>query len=88
MKTLVDDFPDIRAQLTSSRTLSWSEHRRLYSCNGGASIFIDDTFQNAQYACEQGIRSFLNEAGIDYIASTPALHYTWVRVSAMFFYHT
>ena len=89
LQSLMDDFPDIRAELTPSRTFSWSDdhsHRLLYSCNGGNSIggysiFIDDNFQNAQEVCKEGIRSFLNEAGIDYIVSTPDFHKTWFRVS-------
>ena len=36
-KSLMEDFPDIRARLTASRALSWSG-RSLYSCNGGNSI--------------------------------------------------
>ena len=89
LQSLMDDFPDIRAELTPSRTFSWSDdhsHRLLYSCNGGYSIFIDDNFQNAQEACKEGIRSFLNEAGIDYIVSTPEFHKTWFRVSIMLSY--
>ena len=80
----MEEFPDIRAELTASRALSWSG-RSLYSCNGGYSIFIDDTFQNAQDACKEGIRSFLNDAGIDYIASTPWLHQSWVWVLSLLF---
>ena len=83
-KSLMEDFPDIRAELTASRALSWSG-RSLYSCKGGYSSFIDDTFQNAQDACKEGIRSFLNEAGIDYIASTPWLHQSWVWVLSLLF---
>ena len=87
----MDDFPDIRAELTPSRTFSWSDdysHRLLYSCNGGYSIggysiFIDGNFQTAQEVCKEGIRSFLNEAGIDYIVSTPDFHKIWFRVSIM-----
>ena len=81
LKSLLVDFPDIRAELTPSRTSLWSENRLLYSCNGYYSIFIEDTFQNAQDACKEGIRSFLNEAGIDYIASTTAVHQSWFGVS-------
>ena len=91
LQSLMDDFPDIRAELTPSRTFSWSDdysHRLLYSCNGGYSIggysiFIDGNFQTAQEVCKEGIRSFLNEAGIDYIVSTPDFHKIWFRVSIM-----
>ena len=84
-KSLMEDFPDIRAELTASRALSWSG-RSLYSCKGGYSIFVDETFQKAQDACKEGIQSILNEAGINYIASTPGFHHSWVRVSIMIFF--
>ena len=71
-KGLSEDFPVIYAQLTASRSFSRNDNRMLYSCHGQNATFSYDSFHNAQIFCKNGIRSFLNEAGLDYIQSTPA----------------
>ena len=79
-KGLSEEFPVIYAQLTASRSFSRNDNRMLYSCHGQDATFSYDSFQNAQKICKNGIRSFLNEAGIDYIQSTPDITHadqTW-----------
>ena len=48
----------------------------LYSCHGDP-MFLIDNFQNAKKSCENGIRSFLNEDGLDFIESTPGIFQSW-----------
>ena len=79
-KGLSEVFPVIYAELTASRSFSRNDNRTLYSCHGQDATFLYDSFQNAQKICKNGIRSFLNEAGIDYIQSTPDITHadqTW-----------
>ena len=76
-KGLFENFPVIYAELTASRSFSRNDNTALYSCHGQTATFSYDSFQNAQKFCKNGIRSFLNEAGIDFIQSTPGRHQTW-----------
>ena len=79
-KGLSEVFPVIYAELTASRSFYRNDNRTLYSCHGQDATFLYDSFQNAQKICKNGIRSFLNEAGIDYIQSTPDItheHQIW-----------
>ena len=78
-KSLLEDFPYIQAELTASRSFSRTDNRMLYSCNGANETFSLDTFQNAQNFCKNAIRSFLNEAGIDFIQSKPSRYQLWYR---------
>ena len=54
----------------------------LYSCHGDNPKFLIDNFQNAKKSCKNGIRSFLNEDGLDFIESTPGIFQSW----SWFFY--
>ena len=77
IKSLLADFPLIQAELTPSKTLSRTDNQMLYSCRGDNTSFFKDDFQNAKRKCENGIRSFINEAGIDFIDATPGIHQSW-----------
>lgn len=55
----------------------------LYSCHGDNPKFLIDNFQNAKKSCKNGIRSFLNEDGLDFIESTPGIFQSW----SWFFLH-
>ena len=76
-KSLTADFPSIRAELTPSKTLTRTDNQMFYSCRGDNITFLKDDFQNAKRNCENGIRSFINEAGIGFIETTPGIHQSW-----------
>ena len=91
--SLKADFPWIQAELTPSRTLTRTDNTMLYSCHGGDATFFHGNFQNAQRSCKStntkmrsGIRSFLNDAGIDFIESTPKTYHSWTRLFNMIYH--
>ena len=77
-KSLSADFPLLQAELTPSKTLTRTDNQMFYSCRDDNTTFFKDNFQNAKRKCENGIRSFINEAGLDFIETTPVIHQLWI----------
>ena len=69
----------IQASMTSSRTRTRTDEKNkmLFSCCGDNPEFLIDNFQNAKKSCKNGIRSFFNNDGLDFIESTPGEFNIW-----------
>ena len=57
----------------------------LFSCRGDNPKFLNDNFRNVKKSCKNGIRSFLNDDGLDFIESTTGIYESW---SWFFFSHS